>query len=755
MTRIAATLANRPSMSAVFDLDSQRRYELADRIAIGRGPGNDIRLDDPMVGLSHAEIVRGADGYTVRDLGSRHGTFIGRRKITESLLADGDELLVGPVRFRFEAETRAAAPNDVEELRRLRAVVDLSRAIGVEHDLDRLLERVLATCFQTLRADRAMIIVYAPKSKTPCATVARTRNGVPIPNALSTSVLSQVLATREPYLRTEIDSDLALQRSESLSAHGVRSLIAVPLLYEANEPEWIGVIQLDSQAMNHVFLPADLDLLRAIASQAALAIKNAMLVRQAQATQSEHWQRLERVVKSVEVGIIVIDDERRCVLVNEWVAQRAATLGAITAGAVIDRIAGVPCDRLIGADVREQVTVGTPEATLVISAHSAHDGRETVMIVSDITEERSNQAKAAHKDRLALIGQLAGGIAHDFNNLLFVINNYAGMLQESITDPQALEDVTMIGQAATSATDLVRQLLAFSRRETVKPKVIGVSRVVTSMEMLLRRTLGAKHELRIDAVGEPRNVLMDPSQLEQIVMNLVVNARDAMSEPGRVTVSISATEKSVLLLVADSGCGMDPDIAARVFDPYFTTKEVGKGTGLGLATVHGIVQHAHGEIAVDSTVGVGTVFRISLPTTDLAPAPEPSLVVPVDQHGRILLVDDDEHVRRVTERILRRSGYEVITAASGPEALAEVRRSSFDLLLTDMVMPGMTGRELARVVASEFPSIRILFMSGYNPGTPVPSWQFLAKPFERPALLNKIAELRSYEPHLSRVGDER
>jgi two-component system, cell cycle sensor histidine kinase and response regulator CckA len=237
-------------------------------------------------------------------------------------------------------------------------------------------------------------------------------------------------------------------------------------------------------------------------------------------------------------------------------------------------------------------------------------------------------------------------------------------------------------------------------------------------------------------------------------MNLVVNARDAMSEPGRVTVSINSTPDQILLSVADSGCGMEAEVAARVFDPYFTTKEVGKGTGLGLATVQGIVQHAQGTIGVDSSVGVGTVFRISLPTTDIAPAAELSAAIPVDQRGRILVVDDDEHVRRVVERILRRSGYDVCTATSGPEALAEVRRSSFDLLLTDMVMPGMTGREFARVVANEYPSIQILFMSGYNPGTPVPSWQFLPKPFERLALLSKIAELRGYKPQQARVGDE-
>jgi signal transduction histidine kinase len=746
-------------MAILFDLDTQRRHPLGDRISIGRGETNDIRLDDPMVARNHAEILRGVDGtYSVRDLGSRHGTFIGANKVAEYALRDGDELLVGPVRLRFETASStgsASSPqSDAEELRRLRAVVELSRAIGVEHDLDRLLERVLATCFQTLRADRAMIMVYAPKSKTPCASAARTRDGTTIPNALSTSVLSQVLATHEPYLRTEIASDLALQRSESLSAHRVRSLIAVPLLYEASESEWIGVIQLDSQAMNHVFSPTDLELLQAIASQAALAIKNAMLVRQAQASQTEHWRRLERVVKTLQVGIIVVDDEQRCVLVNEWIAQRAATLGSAIQGSIIDHIAGVPCERLIGGDVREQVTVGVPETTFVISAHSAADGRETVMIVSDITQERSNQAKAAHQDRLALIGQLAGGIAHDFNNLLFVISNYAGLLRESISDPQAIEDITMIGQASSSATDLVRQLLAFSRRETVKPKVIDPVRVVASMEMLLRRSLGTQHELQIETTGPSRNVLMDPSQLEQIVMNLVVNARDAMADAGRVLVRVGAAAERFVLEVVDNGCGMTREVAAHIFDPYFTTKELGKGTGLGLATVHGIVQHAGGEIVVDSEVGSGTVFRIFLPTTDISPTEEPSPFVPVDQRGRILLVDDDEHVRRVTERMLRRSGYEVCTASSGPEALAAVRQASFDFLLTDMVMPGMTGRELARVVSREYPNVRVLFMSGYNPGTPVPSWQFLGKPFERMALLEKLAQLRGYDPKQARVGDE-
>jgi hypothetical protein len=217
-------------MPALIQIDSQRRHELGERLTIGRGLENDVQLDDPMISRNHAEVSRQPDGtYQVRDLGSRRGTFVGSRKIDSTALRDGDELLIGPLRLRFEA-TRppALAIGEPDELRKLRAVVELSRAIGVEHDLDRLLERVLETCFQLLRADRGMIIVYGPQSKTPCAMVARTRTGVPVEESLSTSVLSQVMATREPFLRTAIEGDRALQRSESLSAQGVRSLGAVP-----------------------------------------------------------------------------------------------------------------------------------------------------------------------------------------------------------------------------------------------------------------------------------------------------------------------------------------------------------------------------------------------------------------------------------------------------------------------------------------------------------------------------------------------
>jgi signal transduction histidine kinase len=732
-------------MPSLIEIDSQRRHTLGERSSIGRGQDNDILVDDPMISRYHAEIVRHPDdSYHVRDLGSRRGTYVGSSKVAEAGLSDGDELLIGPVRFRFEhaSDRSASVIGDGDELRKLRAIVELSRAIGVEHDLDRLLERVLQTCFQLLRADRGLIIVYAPQSKSPVATVARTRSGAPVAAALSTSVISQVMATRQPYLRTAIDGDLALQRSESLSAQGVRSLVAVPLLYEAAEPEWLGVIHLDSQAVNNVFQQRDLDLLCAVAGQAALAIKNAMLVRQVQSVQSEEWRRLERVVKNLPVGVIVLDDQRRCLLVNAWVTARAAAIGDVCPGAMIERVAGIACDRMIGGELREQVSIGATESTFIINAHTSGDGRETVIVIDDVTQERAREAKAAHQDRLALIGQLAGGIAHDFNNLLFIILNYAGMLDESLASTEAKDDVRMISQAATSATELVRQLLAFSRREVVKPKVIDVGRLVMNLQKLLQRTVGPEIELELDVAAHAHHVLIDPSQLEQILMNLVVNARDAITGRGRVTVRIGATERCATIEVVDSGSGMSPDVAARVFEPYFTTKALGKGTGLGLATVHGIVQHVAGEISVASELGRGTTFRIALPRTDLAPESARALADGPVARGRVLLVDDDDQLRRLTERMLRNAGYHVVSAASGPAAIAEARRETFDILLTDMVMPGMSGRDLARDLIHEHPQIRVIYMSGYHAGNPLPDWQFIAKPFDRQILLAKIGNIQ-------------
>jgi signal transduction histidine kinase len=633
----------------------------------------------------------------------------------------------------------------------LRAVVELGRAVGVEHDLERLLARVLDTCFQLLRADRGAMVIYHPHSKAPFLTVTRSRVGDES-FAVSSSVLGQVMVTHQPYLRTEVESDVVLQRSASLSAHGVRSVMAVPLRYEADETEWLGVILLDSSAMSNVFGPRDLELLDAIAGPAALAIKNAMLVRQVQSVISDEWRRLERIVRDLPLGVIVLDDNRRCVMVNQWITVRAGEVGDLQIGEVANAIAGKSYDQLIG-NGRTQVTTRS-ERIFAIAANTMAGGGETVIVVNDVTEERERQNQAAHRDRVALIGQLAGGVAHDFNNLLHVILTYANMLEETLEDPDLRDDAHQITHAATSAAELTRQLLTFSRRELVKPKVVDVPHVVHGMEKLLLRTLGTQIDFMATIGPRIPRILIDSSQLEQILMNLVVNARDAMLGRGRVTLSVNCIDieaeraeqrgitagQYVEIEVTDCGSGMTPEVAARIFEPYFTTKARGKGTGLGLATVHGIVQQARGDIMVESTPGQGTTFRIHLPATQQTDEGSRPIAVIRATGGTILVVDDDDNVRRVTERILRNAGYQVLSANSGLAALAVAREhgDAIDLLLTDIVMPGMSGRDLARDLNVAHPTVRVIFMSGYHQHAPMNNSQFIPKPFTKVELLEKV-----------------
>ena len=740
-------------MANLIEYPSKRCHEIGSHTIIGRSEACQIRVEDPMVSAAHAEIVRTDDGtYHLRDLGSRRGTYVGNRKVSEMRLKHGDEVMIGVVRMRFEDAASTPVADD-QELVRLRAVVELTRAVGVEHDLQRVLERVLVTCFQLLRADRGAIVVYQPSSKAPFITVTKSRDGDEDDFTVSSSVLSQVMASHEAYVRTEVDNDAVLQRSASLSSFGVRSVMAVPLRYQADETEWLGVIQVDSSATANVFGPAELELLRAIASPAALAIKNAMLVRQVQTVLSDEWRRLERVVRDLPLGVVVLDEQRTCTMINRWVTKRADELGDIRPGSVVEAIAGIPCESLIGGNVRTQITNPDFERTYSIVANTTADGRESVIVINDISEERERQNQIAHRDRVALIGQLAGGIAHDFNNLLHVIMTYANMLEETL-EGDARDDAHQITHAATSAAELTKQLLSFSRRELVKPRVIDVGRVVTSMEKMLLRTIGQQIQLVTTLSPRLPRILMDSAQLEQILMNLVVNARDAMPSGGKVELSVSTVEidadranqraiapgRYVAIEVTDSGDGIPPSVLGRIFEPYFSTKARGKGTGLGLATVHGIVQHAGGDIIVESHIGEGTTFRIFLPATDLAGDMSREIPVISEAGGTILVVDDDDSVRRVTERLLRTSGFTVLTATSGADALvvANTHRGTIDMLLTDIVMPGMSGRDLARELGVLRPAMKVLFMSGYHQHSPLADSQFLTKPFHRGELLEKV-----------------
>jgi two-component system, cell cycle sensor histidine kinase and response regulator CckA len=411
----------------------------------------------------------------------------------------------------------------------------------------------------------------------------------------------------------------------------------------------------------------------------------------------------------------------------------------------------------------------------VVAAPFASGGTNAIhVIVRDITERKQAETERRNlEDQLRLaqkmeaIGSLAGGVAHDFNNMLNIISGYAQMAKEKLDRSDSLyDDITEILAAADRAAKLTRQLLAFSRRQVLQPVVLNLNQIVSELEKMLRRVLGADidlHQVLAPTLGAVR---ADPGQMEQVLMNLAVNARDAMPKGGKLTIETANVVLEdaqaardlyakpgayVQLTVTDTGCGLDEETKNRLFEPFFTTKERGKGSGLGLSMVYGIVKQSGGSILVTSEPGKGTTFKIYLPQ-------ELSLEAPIAKHlprmtsaqgnETILLVEDEEALRMLAKRILRESGYTVLTAANGVEALhtSEQHQGNIDLLLTDVVMPEMGGRVLAQNLVKMRPAIKVMFMSGYtdnaiaNHGVLDAGTSFLGKPFSPDELECKVRE---------------
>jgi PAS domain S-box-containing protein len=389
--------------------------------------------------------------------------------------------------------------------------------------------------------------------------------------------------------------------------------------------------------------------------------------------------------------------------------------------------------------------------------------------VRDVTDQRRLQQQLLQSQKMEAVGRLAGGIAHDFNNLLTVITSYSDLLLEDFAkDDPKRDDLEQVRKAADGAAALTRQLLTFSRQQVVEPRVISVNDVVENFQKMLRRVIGEDVELATKLAPDVGLVLADIGHLEQTLMNLAVNARDAMPPPtgGMLTIETANVELDpdyaheregaavrwfVMLAVSDTGCGMDESTKARIFEPFFTTKEPGKGTGLGLATVYGIVKQAGGFIWVYSEPGHGTTFKIYLPQVG-APA-EGVTAAPGVRAPRgtetVLLVEDTAAVRAVTKQVLERQGYTVLEAPNGEAALRLARQhhGRIDLLLTDVVMPGLSGRQLAEQLTRARPDIKVLYSSGYTDDSVVRHGilearnAYLQKPFAPESLARKVRDV--------------
>lgn len=490
-------------------------------------------------------------------------------------------------------------------------------------------------------------------------------------------------------------------------------------------------------------------------------LRNAVVISLYRHTMEQTLQRRERLfsttLESIGDGVLVTDQEYRVEFSNTVAEEILGRSADEIAHSYLPDVLTFTDEEGTPVDLREPATsqlfVEHEDGTkIAVDRYSAplltEDGSSGgwVVVVRDVTERieqeralRQQEEQLRRSQKMEAIGRLTGGIAHDFNNLLTVILGYSKLLTEELagdseSDPASLQaDIEGIQKAAMRSAALTRQLLAFSRHQIMERRVVDVNEVVADMEKMLQRLVSDDVRTQVDLLAQPARVQVDPSQLEQVLMNLAVNARDAMPEGGRLGIrteirtlsgkDVSGREdvspgRFVALVVRDTGAGMSPEVVDRVFEPFFTTKEPGQGTGLGLSTVYGIVAQSGGFIDLDSEPGRGTTFTIFLPLHEGTGEKEQEPQSLQDSRGgdeMILLVEDDEAIKELLARVLRGKGYHVLEASNAGEALLldERHREAISLLVTDVVMPHLSGNELAQRLRADHPSLRVLYVSAY------------------------------------------
>ena len=604
------------------------------------------------------------------------------------------------------------------------------------------------------------------------------RDPTPAPRRLGRGLTEYVLRTGEPLLATP-------EVFDELHARGEVDLIGSPSLDWMGVPlragnQTFGVLVVQSYHEDVRFGERDKEILTFVSQQLASAIdhnRHEEALRHSEA-------RYRSLVQSAVYGIYRASIDGRFLDVNPAVIHM---LGYDSAEAVLKldpqrEVFLEPAahahlmqefqrtGKLDSAEVRWKRKDGGA-ITVRLSGRSVAAADECdaalEIIAEDVTERRALEDQFRQAQKMEAVGRLAGGVAHDFNNLLMVVSGYTEVLLEQLkeNDP-LLAKVQAIQQAADRATTLTRQLLAFSRKQLLELKVVDVNAIVADMERLLRPLIGENIDLTTKLASNVGHTRADAGQLEQVIMNLVVNAKDAMPTGGRILIQTSEEELDavrrehsliqpgsyILLSVSDTGTGMDKETQSRIFEPFFTTKEKGKGTGLGLSTVYGIVKQSGGYIFAHSEPGSGSTFRIYLPKVADPPG-QTGLAkhtqAPSGGSETVLLVEDEDSVRELVRETLRSKGYTVMEACDGINGMkvAETHDGKIDILITDVVMPGMSGRELAQRVSASRPTIKVLYLSGYtedaiiHEGVLDPGTAFLQKPFTLQALARKVRDV--------------
>ncbi len=515
---------------------------------------------------------------------------------------------------------------------------------------------------------------------------------------------------------------------------------------------------------------------------AELAAANESLQREAEALRQSN-RLLNSIMEGVNEVIFVKDLEGRYVIINTMGAQRVGRSPSEAIGKTDFDLFPSTIAETIKATDTEVIRTGktrTQEVAMVLpsgvrtffTTKSPHLGPAgeiigVIGVAFDVTERRQLEEQIQRVQKMEAIGTLSGGIAHDFNNILTVIKGYTDLLLGGIQDGRLRALVSYIDQAADRASALTRQLLAYSRRQVLQPKIINLNSLVVNLDKMLQRVIGEDIDIRTIAAPNLGSVKSDPGQIEQVIMNLAVNARDAMPNGGDLTLEtanvdlddISAQKhpgtvagRYVMLAVSDTGIGMDAETRSHIFEPFFTTKSVGRGTGLGLSTVYGIIKQSGGSIEVYSELGQGTTFKIYLPRIEAPAEPLQAAQGPasrVEGTETILLVEDEAQVRELAAAVLTSCGYTVLVADSTRTAASiyDAHTGDVHLLLTDVVMPGGGGREVANQVLARHPKIKVLYMSGYTTNAIVhhgvldPGTFFLQKPYTPAVLSAKVREV--------------
>ncbi len=668
-------------------------------------------------------------------------------------------------------------------------------------------------------APRAAVVLIDGGPENPLRLAGRIGFDEPsAPRALpfGDSICQYVLASREPLVLDDARQHALVRDVRMLAGHDVAGFIAIPLIGAREEA--LGALVVadpsprrwrsgDVQALEDLALSVATEVAAGPAALARAAIprssgeqravNEAELIKHRRAEEAlrESEERFRAMFEQAAVGMAHVNlsgawmrvNQRLCDIVgfdhDELLARsiqsvlhpddvvaheeqmRRMTSGEISTSALEHRY------------LRKGGTVIWATLTLSLMREASGAPKYCIAIFEDITQRKQLELQFFQSQRLEAVGRLAGGVAHDFNNLLTAITGYSDALLDAMeSEDERRTDVQQIRRAAEHAAALTAQLLAFSRKQVLRPKVLDLNAVVVGMDSMLRRLIGEDIALSTVAGIDPDiaagRVRADPAQVEQVVMNLVVNARDAMPDGGRITIETANIDlaesyadrhvafvpgKYVMLAVTDTGCGMDKETQGRVFEPFFTTKGPGKGTGLGLSTVYGIVKQSGGYIWVYSEIGHGTTFKLYLPrvedAVDVPSAPEPPKSFEMLRGTEtILLVEDEDALRTLINRMLTKYGYTVLEARHGREALAicEAYSGRIHVVVTDVVMPEMGGRELVDRLASlrtGDPPIKVLFMSGYPGGDMVRrgvldvQTAFLQKPLTLASLARKLREI--------------